>query len=178
MLMRRALKNELPLIPAARRLLDEVMAPSLAEPVGDGVLEAELAAIGAFKKVGLLVLGAAMQQYGEKVSEEQEILSAISDICIDIFAAESATLRAVDAAARRLPQASMQVDAAQVYVNDAAMRIEGLTKQALAAMYDGDTLRTYLAALRRLLKVTPVNTVALRRRLAGVAVERGSYIFV
>jgi hypothetical protein len=44
-------------------------------------------------------------------------------------------------------------------------------------MAEGDTLRTLLAGLRRLLKVTPINTVALRRRLADTAVERRGYLF-
>jgi len=42
-------------------------------------------------------------------------------------------------------------------------------------MSSGDTLRTLLAALRRLLKVMPVNTVELRRQLADAAVERRTY---
>jgi hypothetical protein len=55
------------------------------------------------------------------------------------------------------------------------MRIDAGARQALAAMSDGDTLRTALAALRRLSKVTPANTVVLRRRLADEAVARGGY---
>ena len=102
MLMRKALKGDLPLIPAARRLLDEIMTPGLAEPPGDGLLDAETLAIAAFKKVSLLVLGAAMQRYGQKVTDEQEVLSAVADICIDTFLAESAVLRALDADARGL----------------------------------------------------------------------------
>ena len=50
-----------------------------------------------------------------------------------------------------------------MFVNDAAQRVEAAARSALAAMAEGDTLRTLLAALRRVLKVTPVNTVALRR---------------
>ena len=57
------------------------------------------------------------------------------------------------------------------------MRIEGAARSALAAMAEGDTLRTHLAALRRLLKLTPVNVVAIRRRLADETVERAGYIF-
>jgi alkylation response protein AidB-like acyl-CoA dehydrogenase len=178
MLMRKALKGDLPLIPAARRLFDEIMTPSLAEPPGEGLLEAELMAVGAFKKVGLLILGAAMQKYMQKAAEEQEVLSAIADICIDIFAAESAVLRAVAAHDLKTPTAALQADAARAYVSDAASRIEFCARTALAAMADGDELRTQLAALRRVLKVTPVNTVAIRRRLADTTVERGSYIFV
>ena len=44
-------------------------------------------------------------------------------------------------------------------------------------MADGDTLRMQLAALRRVLKSTPVNTVAFRRRIAEATVEKGGYLF-
>jgi alkylation response protein AidB-like acyl-CoA dehydrogenase len=177
MLMRRAVKGDLALIPAARRLLDEIMTPAPAELPGDGLLEAERRAVAAFKKVALLVLGAAMQRYGEKVSEEQEVLTAAADIAIDTFAAESAVLRALDAEAAKVPAAAGQAAAAAAYVSDAAARIEWAARTALSAMAEGDTLRTQLAALRRVLKVTPANTVALRRQLADAAVARGSYIF-
>jgi hypothetical protein len=63
-----------------------------------------------------------------------------------------------------------------VFVNDAAHRVESSAKSALAAVAEGDTLRTLLAALRRVLKVTPVNTVALRRALADAVTSRGGYI--
>ena len=76
-----------------------------------------------------------------------------------------------------MERAALHVDAAVVFVNDAAMRIEASAKQALAAMVDGDTLRITLAALRRLLKVTPVNTVVMRQRLAAETVARRGYIF-
>ena len=71
----------------------------------------------------------------------------------------------------------MHQDAARVYVNEAAGRIELAARNALATMADGDTLRTQLAALRRLLKVTPVNTVVMRRQLADATVAKGGYIF-
>ena len=62
-----------------------------------------------------------------------------------------------------------------MFVNDAAARIEACGRQALAAMAEGDTLRTMLAGARRLFKWTPINTVALRRRLADEAVARRGY---
>ena len=73
--------------------------------------------------------------------------------------------------------AELHQDAAKVFVNEAAGRIELAARSALAAMAEGDVLRTQLAALRRLLKVTPANTVVLRRRLADAAVAKGGYIF-
>jgi len=177
MLMRKALKGELALIPAAKQLFEEIMTPGLSELPGDTLLEAEAAAVRAFKKVGLLITGAAMQRYGNKVSEEQEVLSAVADICVDTFTSESALLRALDADARKVPNAPVQAEAVRALVSDAASRIEVSAKTALAAMADGDMLRTQLAALRRVMKVTPANTIAVRRKLADETVARGSYIF-
>jgi alkylation response protein AidB-like acyl-CoA dehydrogenase len=178
MLIRRALKGELPLIPAAKRLQDEVLSPSVATGgFGDqGILDEEMRVVAAFKKVALMVLGTAMQTYGEKLTDEQEVVSYAADILIDIYASESAVLRAREVSSSREPTADLHVQAARVFVNDAAQRVESAAKSALAAMADGDTLRTLLAALRRVLKASPVNTVAMRRALADAVVARGAYI--
>jgi alkylation response protein AidB-like acyl-CoA dehydrogenase len=176
-LARRAARSELPLIAAAKALQDELMSPSVAAPVGDDQLAEEKRAVEAFKKTALMVLGLALQTYGQKISDEQEVLMYFADIVIDAYAADSAVLRADAAVAATRGQAPLHVDAARVMVSDAAFGIESCARQALAAMADGDALRTTLAALRRLLKVTPVNAVALRRRLAEAAVARGGYMF-
>jgi alkylation response protein AidB-like acyl-CoA dehydrogenase len=177
MLIRRALKGDLLLIPAAKALQDELLGPSSMPSRDEGVLAEEQRAVEAFKKTALMVFGLAMQTYGQKLTDEQEVLMHLADITIDVFSAESATLRAQAASDRQLPRAALHVDAARVFVNDAAMRIDASARQALAAIVEGDTLRTMLAALRRLLKVTPVNTVAMRRRIADETVTRGGYPF-
>jgi alkylation response protein AidB-like acyl-CoA dehydrogenase len=175
MLVRRALKGEIGLIPAAKRLQDEVLAPSGASPSTDEGLDADLRTVGSFKKVALMVLGTAMQTYGSKLSDEQEVLCAAADILIDTYAAESAVLRARDAVSSGRSDAALHEASARTFVNDATQRVQASATNALAAMAEGDTLRTLLAALRRVLKATPVNTVALRRTLADATVTRGSY---
>jgi alkylation response protein AidB-like acyl-CoA dehydrogenase len=178
MLMKKALKGELALIPAAKQLQDEIMSPSLAPPdEGDGVLVGERRACGVFKKVVLLVAGTAMQRYGAKLEQEQEVLSYLADLVIDAYTSESAVLRAIAAANGKAPDAALHVDAAAVFTHEAAGRVELNARTALAAMAEGDVLRTQLAALRRLLKVTPANTVAMRRRLAEATVAKGAYLF-
>ncbi|MBI4265556.1 MAG: acyl-CoA dehydrogenase family protein [Acidobacteria bacterium] len=186
MLIRRALKGELPLIAAARRLQDEVLAPSTSSAgLGEEeALDEELRAAQAFKKVALMVVGTALQTYGDKLSDAQEVLSYAADIIIETYAAESAVLRARQAAASGAldPSTSLRAGpdrheaAARTFVHDAAQRVEHAARSALAAMAEGDTLRTLLAALRRVLKVSPVNTVTLRRQLADASVARGGYI--
>jgi alkylation response protein AidB-like acyl-CoA dehydrogenase len=177
MLIKRALKGDLPLIPAAKKLMDEVMSPAPpALDSGDGdTLSAEAKAVEAFKKVTLLSVGAAMQRFGAKLQDEQEVLLWLADLAIDTYASESAVLRA-QAAAGSAP-AALHEDAARVFVSDAALRIEATAKQILAAIAEGDMLRTNLAALRRLLKTTPAATVTARRRLADATVARAAYVF-
>ena len=175
MLLRRAVKGELPIIAAALKLQDEILGgPSATESRGDGPFEEQTAAVQAFKKIALMTLGLAMQRYAEEIGEQQELLMAIADIIIAVGCAESALLRASAATGRLAP---LHADAATVFINDAALHIESSAKQVLAAIAEGDTLRTQLAALRRLLKVTPVDTVTRRRRIADETMQRGGYIF-
>jgi alkylation response protein AidB-like acyl-CoA dehydrogenase len=177
MLIRRAVKGDLALIPAAKALQDELLGPPSmpTDGDGDGPLADEARAVASFKKTALMVYGLAMQTFGTRLTDEQEVLMHLADISIDVFSAESAVLRAQAAAAAASSRASLHADAVRVFVNDAAMRIDASARQALAATVDGDTLRTMLAALRRLLKVAPINTVVARRRLADATVERGGY---
>ena len=176
MLIRRAVKGELPLIAAAKRLQDELLTPSIAAAPSDEALGYELLLTASFKKVALMVLGTAMQTYADKLTDEQEVLGYAADILMDTYAAESAVLRARAAIASGSSRAALHEAAARLFTNDAAQRIEQAARSALAAMAEGDTLRTLLAALRRFLKTSPVNTVALRRQLAGATVEKQRYI--
>ena len=178
MLVRRAIKGEIPLIPAARRLQDEVLSPTLgsASSSGDQLLGEEMRVVAAFKKVALMIVGTAMQTYGEKLTDQQEVLSYAADILMDTYAGESAVLRAQSSGATDPRRSDLHVAAARVFVHDAGLRVEAGARSALSAMAEGDTLRTLLAALRRILKVPPVNTVALRRTLADPTVAEGKYL--
>ena len=177
MLARRAVKGDIGLIAAAKALQDELLGPPALPAGDDAPLADERRAVESCKKASLMVLGLAMQTYREKLPEQQEVLLHLADMIIDSYAAESALLRASAAATANRAGAALQADATRVFVNDAAMRIEVSAKQALAAMLDGDTLRTMVAALKRLFRQMPINTAALRRTLADEAVARGAYPF-
>jgi aspartate ammonia-lyase len=134
-------------------------------------LAAERRAVAALKKAALMVLGTAMQTYTDTLAEEQEILTIAADIIIDVFAAESVVTRAIAG------DGDLHRYVASTFVADASGRVEIAARTALAAMADGDTLRTLLAALRRVMKISPVNTVAARRRVADAVAERKGYPF-
>jgi len=178
MLIKRALKGGVPIVAAARKLQDEVLAPSAGSAV-TGTTPADLVAgtVAGMKKTAIMVLGLAMQTYGAALEQHQEILMLASDIMMDTFMAESALLRAAHAGASGARSASLHADAAAILTHDPGLRVDGCARTAIQAMTSGDTQRTALAALRRILKITPIDTVAARRRLADAVTERKGYVF-
>jgi alkylation response protein AidB-like acyl-CoA dehydrogenase len=175
-LLRKAMKGELPLFSAAKRLMDELLEPGLPEESDGGDFAEEHAALRNAKKIAVATLGSAAQKYRDKVQDQQEVLAAASDIIMDIYGIESAILRTERLIASRGAAAvALQIDATRVFTNDALLRIDAHAKRALAAMSDGDELRTMLAVLRRLTRFTPVDTISARRRIADKIRDAGRY---
>ena len=175
-LLRRAVKGELALFPAAKKLMDEMLSPSIPEEPEEGVFSQERVALGNAKKAAVAVLGSAAQKYRDKVQEQQEVLAAASDIIMEIYGMESAILRTEKFIAGRGEAAcANHIDATRTFVNDSIARVEQHAKVALAAMSEGDELRTMLAVLRRYMKYAPINTIAARRRIADSMIEAGRY---
>src|SRR2546423_3048791 len=97
---------------------------------------------------------------------------------MDVYAMDSAVLRAHKLAAAQGPEsASLYIDMVRVFCNDAVERVEAEAKNTLAAVGEGDELRTLLAALKRFTKHTPANTVAARRRVADAMIRANKYIY-
>jgi butyryl-CoA dehydrogenase len=180
MLLKRAMKGQLPLMAAGKKVLDELMSgPSLSSaPPSTEPLAAEAAGVAAGKKAFLFAAGVAVQKYMDKLADEQEVAAALSDIVMDVYAMESVLLRTRKIHAARGDEATATHQAAtRVFVGDALDRVEKNARSVLAAAATGDTLRTQLAMLRRLLKREPVNSIAIRRQVAESAINAGRYPF-
>ncbi|HYN26478.1 MAG TPA: acyl-CoA dehydrogenase family protein, partial [Pyrinomonadaceae bacterium] len=178
-LMKSALSGNLPLLPAAQALMDEILSPQMAGFDDDEqVLATEQKLTQNAKKVALMTLGTAAQKYMMALADQQEIMMGIADIILDTYAMESAILRAQKLAASEGEEAAARyIDITRVFCNDAVERIEARAKNTLAAMSEGDELRTLLAALRRFTKLTPMNTVTARQRIADVVIEANKYVY-
>jgi len=178
MLMKKAMKGELGLLNAAKALQDEILNPPMASfDEDETVLAGEMKLARNAKKIALMILGTAAQKYMTALSEQQEILLSAADIIIDAYAMETAILRAQKLSASG-GAAENHTDIAAVFCNDAIQRIETTAKNTLAAMSEGDELRTMLAALKRFTKNSaPVNTVAARQRIADTLIAANKYVF-
>ncbi|MDQ5845645.1 MAG: acyl-CoA dehydrogenase family protein [Acidobacteriota bacterium] len=178
-LMKAALSGNLALLPAAQALMDEILTPQMASFDDDeGILAAEQKLAKNAKKVALMTLGTAAQKYMMKLGDQQEILLGIADIIMDAYAMESAILRAQKLAASQGEDAAARyIDMTRVFCNDAVERIDVHAKNTLAGMAEGDELRTLLAALRRFTKLTPMNTIVARQRVADVLITANKWAY-
>ena len=176
MLIIRAMGGQLPLVPAAMKLADEILAGPSFEEAPEGVLAGEARVVANSKKMFLQAAGGAVQKFREKLADEQELIGALSNVVMEIYAMESCMLRAQKAAATKGEPASQNmIDSARVFINDAAERVEHEAKRAIAAIHEGDMLTTQMAVLKRFAKRAPVDTIALRRRVAAAIQSQDRY---
>jgi butyryl-CoA dehydrogenase len=124
----------------------------------------------------LQAAGGAVQKFREKLADEQELIGALSNVVMEIYAMESCLLRAQKAAAAKGESAAQtMIDAARVFISDAAERVEHEAKRAIAAIHEGDMLTTQMAVLKRFAKRAAVDTIALRRRVAAAVQSQDRY---
>lgn len=175
-LIKRAMKGELPLMQKAMALQSELMGLIPGQQF-EGTLEQETHMLSMAKKIFLMVGAQAVQKYQMKLEDEQEILSHLADMMINVFAMESALLRTkkhIDRVGEA--KAQQMIDMTTVYIHEAFDQIDGWAKEALSAMESGDMLRTQLSILKKLTRKTAVNSLGLRRQIAAKVIEAERYV--
>ncbi len=178
-LMKRAMGGQLALMPAIKKLTEEIMSgPGSAEPL-EGILAAERTMVANAKKATLMLAGAAVQKYMTGLAEQQEILGALADMVMETFAMDSVVLRTQKLiAANGEAKSQLVLAMTQVSLTQSMDKIEAAAKRVVAAVAEGDMLRTQLVILRRLFKYEPFNVIALTRQIAGRMIDAGKYVTV
>ena len=187
-LMKRAMSGQLPLMPAVKRVMDEVISSQPSQLEGEGALAGELQLLANAKKLTLFAAGAAAQKYMQALTDQQEVMAALADMIIEVYAMESCILRTLkmqgkmqgemQAKTQRQAQDESVNDAiamAQIYCVHSFELIAQQARKTIATIAEGDLLRTQMAILRRLSKYEPVDTIALQRKIARRTVEAGRY---
>lgn len=176
MYLKRAMKGRINLLGPATAIQKELMSiPDFS--TDDAPFAAEQQVIANFKKAILMGAGAAVQKLMMKLESEQEILMCLADMAIDTFEAESLLLRAMKMKNASHSLADLALDAAHVFIADAADRINHAGKNAINAFAEGDEQRMMLMGLKRFTKTDNFNTRDARRRIAAKVLEDGHYPF-
>lgn len=176
MLVKKAMKGELPLLQAAAGLQEELMS-YYPEEIEEAPLAQEKHLIGMTRKIILMVAGSALMKYQQAIAKEQELLAYAADMLIELYAMDSIVKRTEKAIAKDGAEKSQQkLDLTTVYVNEAFDKVEAWAREALAAMEEGDDLRMRLSILKKLTRRMPINSVGLKRVIADRVIAAGGYV--
>ncbi|HHG84812.1 MAG TPA: acyl-CoA dehydrogenase, partial [Bacteroidetes bacterium] len=179
MMLKRGLKGRINLMDPIQAIMGELTSiPSMGGSGDSGPLAAEAKAVRNFKKAILMVSGAAVQQLKEKMQDEQELVMNLADMGLQIYAAESALLRAQKLILMKGEEAvARQIEMVKVYVYDASSHVNKAGKDAINSFAEGDMRRMLLMGLKRYTKSTDINPKALRRNIAATMLEANAYCF-
>ncbi len=178
MLFKRAMTGAIDMVGPAWDVQKELTRmPSLTKP--EGAFAQEIKSLKDFKKLALMVLGAAakMQMDGElDLKEEQEILMNGADLLIEIFNAESLLLRMrrLEGTAR-LADDEVYAAILQTHFHDTNARMAKISTDALASFCSGDLLKTLLLGVKRFASYPVVNVKTARRLIADHLITNNGY---
>ena len=176
-LMKRAMSGKLPLLAAIKSLMDEVtQPPSFDAGSGrDEPLAAEAELLAGVKKIALFAAGAASQRFMTALQDQQEVMADLADIIMQVYALESALLRARKLAVGGKGAAEVAAAMTGLLADESMALADQAARRVLAACGEGDMLRTQLAILRRLARFTPPDAVGLSRSVARHCIEAEKY---
>lgn len=188
-LMKRAMSGQLPLLPAIKSLMDEIMQPpGFESEESEEPLAREAKVLASLRKIFLLAAGAASQRYMTALQDQQEVMADLADCIMAIYALESSLLRArkLNSSALRglsgaSPKSAATIAAAMTsaFAEEALATVEQAARRVLAASAEGDALGIQLTVLRRFARVAPgnraVDIIALNRQVARHFIDSGRY---
>ncbi len=178
MILRKAMKGELPLQAEAMKAFEALMTPSFDELDESLAFAAEKALLANLKTLFLILAGTGVQKFMDKIADEQEILMAAADIAIQIFALESTVLRAEKALTGFNERKQALVRAAvKVFAFSASEIIATAARKGAFYVEEGDTLTMILSGVRRFTKYDATGLLAAKRLLAEAACEEEKYLF-
>ena len=149
--------------------------PSLQSPGPQSPLRGERELVARLKRLAIVLLGQASATYGDALKHEQEVQAQIADIVMETYATESGIARAEKMQARGDSRASVAIDIARVYANDAADKVTAAAKQVVAALAARGVDESLACGVQKLVASAPMDAIAARRRIADVVIAAGRY---
>ncbi len=177
-ILRRAMKGEIPLQKEAMKAFESLMSPSFDELDDTVPFAAEKALVAGLKQAFLVLAGSGVQKFMDTIKDEQEILLAVADLAINIFAIESAVLRAEKIMPKLSESRRASVNAAvKVFTFNGSEKAASAARRTAYYIEEGDTLTMLLAGIRRFTKYDATGLLKAKRQLAAASIEAEKYLF-
>ncbi len=174
-LLKRAMSGELPLLAASKAVSKDLLSAGLSSE--EGGLEGIFRLVQKGKKLWLMAAGIAAQNLGNELKDNQYVLMGLAEMVLQIYAAESAVLRAMKLESLDVgaEQKAFAEKAATLATLEAFNVLELQAKEVLNHVEKGDALSTVLAGVRKLVRRPNIDLIGLRQELARMVIEKGKY---
>ena len=177
-ILKRAMKGEIPLQKEAMKAFESLMSPSFDELDDSVPFAAEKALLANLKQAFLVLAGTGVQKFMATIKDEQEILMAVADVAINIFAIESVILRAEKILPGLSENKKASINAAvKVFTFNGSENAASAARRTAYFMEEGDNLTMLLAGIRRFTKYDATGLLQAKRQLAAASLEADKYIF-
>jgi len=171
-LLKNASEGKLSFSNAAKKATDQLLSGQLEIAENDPSPEGQHRLVRIAKNITLMIADLAIKKLGDKLRDEQEVASLIADMVIEVYAMESALLRALKSHDNRGEDRSwVQTAASEIYIHDVFPKIGWMALQVLNAVSEDEDVRDQLLILRKIVYLPRINTIALRRVIAEEAIK-------
>jgi alkylation response protein AidB-like acyl-CoA dehydrogenase len=174
-LLRKAMKQEVPFMEAVMGLGGELSKLKEAK-LPETSPEREEFYLANMKLLFLIAAGNAAREFGENLTNEQEILCRLADMAMEIFACESGLLRAKKMLGKGEDEkAKLAMNMTRCAINDMIPKMETWAKEAIAATFEGEAAVKALSGVKLTTQFEPINTYKLKREIADEVYEGKKY---
>ena len=180
-LLKKAMKKELDLFGAAKGVqkeLSSIMSVlGLKKNTETGLFKNEIYAVKNFKKLALMLMGAAAMKFKKELENEQQVLMLCADLIIEAFVAESVLLATQKLVAKEGEEkVKSQINMTKVFIFDALDRNKASAKNLVYAIDSGKS-KMIMMCVNKLLPDYEFNTKAARKQIAEKLIGEGKYCF-
>lgn len=145
---------------------------------GNTPIEQMRSYVGRSKKLGRYVIGAFLNKIPKGFVEEQEIMSALSDIIIGIYTIESAVLRTEKLMTiKSFEETEYHRAITETYLYDTSFNIKKSAYDVVGAFLTQDELCDALKMIDALASFKPINVKENHRFIANKIIEENKYCF-
>ena len=173
-LLKRAMKGDLPLMQFGQQVAKEIANPIKADTF-TGPLARLKHGVELSKRQCMLAAGLAVQVLGQKLIDNQEVMARMSNMLMEIYAMESAVVRAERMVESGHRWAAIARDMTELYVNESWHKVHGDARMLCADVVEGEALRHALAGVKAFTEFHPTSSARLRGRIASELIQKGIY---
>jgi len=145
---------------------------------GDGPMGRSMHGVELAKRLCVYASSAALGVCGQKLIENQEASARVADMLTEIYAMESAVVRAAKMTEAGHRWAGLARQFADVYVNENWHKVQVNARMLLAEVLEGEDLDKGLGDLETFSGYVPTSSSKLRGAIAAQLIEKGSYPIV